>query len=162
MVMKETCESVKALEAFLHIASKSTYSDLLKYTHLWHLQVRPDIEVAAGNFRRADENVTAEATCAVDSDRVLTRVSCGGVQSDLAALIAVGSIYRPCRLVPAAFKAFGYLGNGGWCQREHGCKKSGLSKHDWKIEVEADTRQQVPTQRLYTRSLCRYTQCFGA
>lgn len=71
--------------------------------------IRPDIDITTGDFCRSEEDVSAVTTRSVHSDRVLAAVCGCAVKSDLAALVAVLRVNRPCRLVPSAFEVIGDL-----------------------------------------------------
>lgn len=91
------------------------------------LQVGPDIEIARGHLVCADEDMTAVASSAINTDGVLAGVRSRGIERDLSTLVAVGRICCPGRLIPAVLEALRDLSNseGRKSQRE----KSGLTKH---------------------------------
>jgi hypothetical protein len=64
------------------------------------------------------------------TDRVLSRVCLGGVQSDLATLVAVGGVCGPRSLIPTIFETLSDLCDGSRGERKRKRKESGLSKHD--------------------------------
>jgi hypothetical protein len=65
--MKETWESVRALDALLKRDGMSVSScEFFGKFERVNLQPCPDVDVAAGNLVRAEENVTAEATSTVN------------------------------------------------------------------------------------------------
>lgn len=91
------------------------------------LHPSPDINVTTGNLCRAEEDVSAVATRAINPDGVLASVSGRGVESNLSTLVAVCRIGWPCCLVPSAFESFGDLAQG---KGEKGKgEKSGLTEH---------------------------------
>jgi hypothetical protein len=93
-----------------------------------HLQPCPDIDVALGNLRRAEEDVSAEAARSVDPHGVLTRMRRSSVERDFAALVAVRGVRRPRGLVPTTLETLGDLaeGEGQECQGE-----AYLAQHFW-------------------------------
>jgi hypothetical protein len=92
-----------------------------------YLQVGPDIEIARGHLVCADEDVTAVASSAINTDGVLAGVRSRGVESNLSTLVAVWRIRRPGSLIPAILEALRDLGNGEGRKSQR--KKSGLTKH---------------------------------
>lgn len=74
------------------------------------LQENSDVKIAAGDLVRAEENVAAVSTTAVNPDRVLAAVRGSAVEGDLAALVAVRSVHGPCRLIPSALEVVRDLG----------------------------------------------------
>lgn len=91
------------------------------------LQVCPDIYIPRGYLVRAHKDVPTVPTCTVNADRVLARVRSCAVQRDLAALVAVGRVRGPGRLVPALLEALGDLGDGEGRKRQR--EESGLAEH---------------------------------
>ena len=71
--------------------------------------------------------MTAVASSAINTDRVLAGVRSRGVESDLSTLVAVWRIRCPSCLVPAVLEALRDLGNGKG--RKGKREKSGLTKH---------------------------------
>lgn len=91
------------------------------------LQVGPDINVPRRHLVRADENVSAVATSAINPDRVLAGVGSGAVEGDLPTLVAIRCVGSPRGLVPALLEAFRDLRNskGRNCKR----KKRSVAEH---------------------------------
>jgi hypothetical protein len=90
-------------------------------------QPSANVDIAAGDFCRSEEGVAAVASGTDDFHGVAAAVCFGGVERDGATLLAVWSVSRPCRLVPAAFEIVGYLRECHREQRErksseHGCE----------------------------------------
>lgn len=123
MVMKETWEEVRALEALLQYASIIALFQTLGVD----LQPCPHVNIAAGDLRCANEDMAAVSARTVDADGVLARVSSGGVQRHFTTLVAVPRICGPRSLVPAALEALGDLGDGEGRDRQS--EKSSLSVH---------------------------------
>lgn len=72
--------------------------------------------------------MAAISACSIDAERVLACMRGRSIECDFAALIAVWSVRRPCRLVPAVFKPLGNLGIGyGWEQGK--CEESSFAEH---------------------------------
>jgi hypothetical protein len=91
-------------------------------------QPGPHVDVAAaGNLGRADEDMSAVATCTGDLDRVLTAVCGRRVERDGATLATVKSVGRPCSLVPSVLEAFSHLSKRSRESREG--KESELAEH---------------------------------
>lgn len=126
--MKETCESVRALEALLHVEERISLAVRISgCTILEDLHVRPDINIAAGHFGCAEEDVSAVATSTIHSDRVLPAVGGRAVQGDLTTLITVLRVGRPCGLIPSALEVVRGLAK---CERhESKSEEGGLAEH---------------------------------
>jgi hypothetical protein len=124
MVMKETWESVRALDALLY----GMLALVLRRLEDGYVQPCPNVYIAAGDLVRANKEVATVTACAINPDRVLARVRLRGVEGDFAALVAVGSVCGPRSLIPSVLEPLRYLSNGerGNRKREKGC----LSKHD--------------------------------
>jgi hypothetical protein len=93
----------------------------------------PDVDVAAGDFAGAEEDVAAVAAAAVDPHRVLAAVGLRGIKADLAALAAVGGVGWPCCLVPSILESLGDLGERAGHERES--DESDLAKHGCGADV---------------------------
>lgn len=94
-----------------------------------HLQVSPDVNITAGDFRCAKEDMTAIATGTSDLDRLCAAMRGRSVNTDWAALIAVGRIDGPCSLVPSTFEPFGDLSNGERQDSKGEGEKGALAEH---------------------------------
>jgi hypothetical protein len=84
---------------------------------VFDLQVRPHIDISGWDLCRANEDVSAVTSRTIDTNGVLPGVRCRAIERDFPSLAAVLSVRRPGSLVPAVFKALGYLGSG---QRSEG------------------------------------------
>ena len=114
---KVTCSEVSALAACLvEIVSRLCFS-LSDLGQLIHLHPHPNINIAAGDFRRSEESMATVASSAGYIDRVASAVGFCRVERDCAALVAVGSVCCPGRLIPAAFEVVRYLGESEGQQR---------------------------------------------
>lgn len=92
-----------------------------------NLHIRPDIDIAAGHFGCAEENVSAVSTGTIHPDRVLAAVGGGAVQGDFTTLVAVLRVRRPCGLIPSGFEVVRDLTK---CERhESKCEEGGLAEH---------------------------------
>ena len=133
--MKETWESVRALEALLEgDGCQNCFSTLKSFLppasqlcHDQNLHESPDVNITAWDFGSAEENVSTIATRAINPHGIFAAVGGGAVKSDFTALIAVSGVGGPCRLVPSAFEALRDLGKGEWKESKH--EKSRLGKH---------------------------------
>jgi hypothetical protein len=91
------------------------------------LHISPNVEIAAGDLSRAEEDVATIATGTIDSDRVFATIGSRAVERDFTALIAVWRVNGPCGLVPAAFEVVGDLRKGERKDRES--EEEGLAEH---------------------------------
>lgn len=112
MVMKETWESVRALDALLQGGRMLAVFRGFGITDDVDLHPSPDIDITAGNLRRAEEDVSAVPTRTINPHGVLAAVRLGAVQGDFTTLVTVGCVGRPCRLIPSALEALGDLSEG--------------------------------------------------
>ena len=71
--------------------------------------------------------MTAVASSAINTDRVLAGVRSRGIERDLSTLVAVWRIRCPGSLIPTILEALRDLGNGEGRKSQR--EKSGLTKH---------------------------------
>jgi hypothetical protein len=132
MVMKETWESVRALEALLW-GCYYPFTNLYLLLNFEDLQIRPHVNISSRYLRRAHENVAAVASRAIYTNRVLARVCGRAVERDFSSLTAVLCVSWPGSLIPSILKALGHLSDGEG--RDGQSKESGLGEHDWKWSI---------------------------
>ena len=77
-------------------------------------QPSANVDITAGDLGGSEEGMTAVTSGAGDLDRVATAVRFSSIERYSAALVAVGSVSCPCRLVPAAFEVVGDLSERQW------------------------------------------------
>lgn len=122
-----------------------------------NLQPDPDVEITARDLLGAEENMPAISTGAIDPDGILAAVGRRAIEGHLAALVAVGRINGPCRLVPAALEVVGDLGGrqgredaGGEGQEgglaDHGCGVWCVSEREEAKVVSVDM-DQLPAKK---------------
>jgi hypothetical protein len=92
------------------------------------LQVRPHVNIAGRNLRRANEYMSTIAASSVHTDRVLARVRSRGIKRNFPSLTAVLGIRRPGGLVPPILEALGHL-SGGNRRKSSQSEECGLSEH---------------------------------
>lgn len=125
--MKETWESVKAIDAFLK--RKMNQYHPLALVNEECLQPSPDVNITTRNFCRPEENMSTIATRTGDFHGVLAAVRSGGVKTDDSALVTVCCICRPCRLVPSLLEVLRDLGEREG--KECGGEKNSLMKQHY-------------------------------
>jgi hypothetical protein len=129
-----TCSEVRALAACLVDGVSWLYFLSSGIKQLLYLHPYPDINIAAWDFRRSKESMSAIPSSAGYFDRVASAVRFRRIERDCSALVTVGSVGRPGRLVPAAFEVVRYLGERKWQQRQS-CE-SNLAEHDCRLQFE--------------------------
>lgn len=77
-----------------------------------NLHICPNVNITSWDFRGSNENVPTETAGTVNPHGVLAAMGRGAVEGDLSALVTVGGVGGPCRLVPAALKVLRDLGKG--------------------------------------------------
>lgn len=96
-------------------------------------QPSANIDITARDLGSSKKGMTAVTSGASNLDGVATAVRFGGVERYDAALVAVGSVRRPSRLVPAALEIVGDLCQRQWKQRESGEAKKAEHDGGWKM-----------------------------